>query len=101
MMEYDCPICRRHFVRAPKHLYKDGKNYFCSWTCYMHRNDEMKRRAVEQYTKYGTSVHVFKTIEDAADIIGGNVQEIDRACINCTFYKGYLWRYKDDVSKLH
>lgn len=98
MMEYNCPICGRRFIRAPKHLYKEGKKCYCSWTCFMHRNDQMKRRAVEQYTKRGTLARTYSSIEEAADIIGGTTDEIHAACKNCSFYKGYLWRYKNDLS---
>lgn len=53
MREYNCPICGRHFVRAPKHLYKDGKRCFCSWTCYLHKDDEANSRNGERSGKYG------------------------------------------------
>ena len=97
MKELDCPVCGRHFLRAPKHLYKDGKACYCSWTCFNHRDEAEKPRVVEQYTKYGMIKRTYKNIDEAADIIGGRTIDIFEACKNCTFYKGYLWRYRNDV----
>lgn len=98
MKEMICPICGKRFIRSPKHLYKDGKACYCSWTCFMHRHETTKPRGVEQYTKYGMLTRTFHDIEEAASYIVGTIEEIDNACKNCTFYKGYLWRYKNDVS---
>ena len=98
MVEKNCPVCGKHFVRAAKHLYKEGKACYCSWSCFNHRDDDaVKPRAVEQYTRSGIVKRTYKSIEDAADIIGGSSLDIFEACKNCTFYKGYLWRYRNDV----
>jgi hypothetical protein len=98
MKEFNCPVCGKHFVSAAKHLYKDGKNLFCSWSCFIHRNETVKPRGVEQYSKYGISKHTYKSVDEAAAKIGGSAIDIVEACQNCTFYKGFLWRYKNDVS---
>lgn len=37
--EKKCRKCGRIFIPAPMHIYKDGSRYYCSWTCYLHRND--------------------------------------------------------------
>ena len=37
--EKKCKKCRKSFIPAPLHKYKDGSKYYCSWTCYLHRND--------------------------------------------------------------
>lgn len=98
MKEMNCPVCGRLFIRSPNHLYKEGSMYYCSWTCFNHRHQTVKARAVEQYTKRGTLIRTFHDAPEAASYIVGTVDEIDAACKNCTFYKGYLWRYKNDLS---
>lgn len=37
--ETKCKKCGKNFVIAVEHRYKDGSKYYCSWTCYNHRND--------------------------------------------------------------
>lgn len=98
MVERNCPVCGKNFVRSAKHLYKEGKRLFCSWTCYIHRDETDAPRAVEQYTEYGRAKRTYKSVDEAAAMIEGNALDIVEACNNCTFYKGYLWRYKNDVS---
>ncbi len=98
MMEFNCPICGKLFVRSPKHLYKDGKVCYCSWTCYNHRDKKRKAHLVEQYTKSGKLIHKYQDLEQAATSVDGTKEDIFSACKDCTFYKGYLWRYRNDVS---
>ena len=98
MIELNCPVCGKHFIRSPKHLYKEGKVCYCSWTCFIPRHETKTPRAVEQYTKHGTFTRTFCSIEAAASYIVGTVSGIDTACKECKFYKGYLWRYKNDLS---
>ena len=38
--EKKCKKCGKNFVVAIEHRYKDGSKYYCSWTCYNHRNDK-------------------------------------------------------------
>ena len=38
--EKKCPKCGRTFIAAPQHVFKVGGKYYCSWTCYNHRNDK-------------------------------------------------------------
>ena len=38
--ERKCPKCGKNFVVAPEHIYHVGHTYYCSWTCYLHRNDK-------------------------------------------------------------
>ena len=37
--EKKCRKCGKHFIAAPEHIYRKGSSYYCSWTCYLHRND--------------------------------------------------------------
>lgn len=42
--ERKCAKCGKVFLAAPEHIYKTGTNrhnkWFCSWTCYYHRNEK-------------------------------------------------------------
>ena len=40
LREKKCKKCGRTFIAAPQHVYKVGSKYYCSWTCYNHRNDK-------------------------------------------------------------
>lgn len=93
MIEVICPRCGKKFIRAPLHIYKDDKGFYCSWTCYNHKED--KGRAVEQYTKYGGLKRTFATVAKAAEAVDGTADGIRNACRKCAFYKGFLWRYKE------
>ena len=35
-----CPRCKKKFCPAPYHVYRDEKGYYCSWTCYNHKDDK-------------------------------------------------------------
>ena len=37
--EKKCRKCGKMFVPAPLHIYHKGNKYYCSWTCYLHRDD--------------------------------------------------------------
>ena len=54
--EKKCKKCGKKFIPAPQHIYKENSKYFCSWTCYLHRNDKeaVKRdqRATETIPKH-------------------------------------------------
>lgn len=37
--EKKCAKCGKNFVAAPYHRFKENSKWYCSWTCYNHRND--------------------------------------------------------------
>lgn len=37
--EKKCKKCGKIFIPAPMHIYHAGSKYYCSWTCYLHRDD--------------------------------------------------------------
>ena len=37
--ELRCCKCGKNFIPAPMHIYHKGRKYYCSWTCYLHRDD--------------------------------------------------------------
>lgn len=102
MYEANCPRCGKNFITAPYHIYHDDKGFYCSWTCYNHRDEVVfkrgkKPKAVEQYTKEGEKIATFKDALEAATSLSGIPNGIRCACNNHTSYKGYLWRYKNDL----
>lgn len=45
--EKKCKKCGKLFIAAPEHIYRDGRNrsrWYCSWTCYLHRQDTEVRK---------------------------------------------------------
>lgn len=38
--EMTCKRCGKNFVPAVEHKFKVDTKYYCSWTCYNHRNDK-------------------------------------------------------------
>ena len=42
LREKKCKKCGKCFLPAPMHIYKVRQNYYCSWTCYLHRDDKEK-----------------------------------------------------------
>ena len=105
MLETKCKRCGKNFWVAPYHIYRDEKGMYCTWTCYNHRNDDKpkaqthrKSIPIIQYDKSGNVVKTFNSMADAANDINGTAKSISRVCKTHTPYKGYLWRYKNDVS---
>lgn len=43
--EKKCKKCGKTFIAAPEHQYRFEGSWFCSWTCYLHRNDDKGLRA--------------------------------------------------------
>lgn len=105
MLETKCKRCGKNFFVAPYHIYRDEKGMYCTWTCYNHRNDDKpkaqthpKSIPIIQYDKSGNVVKTFDSLAEAASHINGTAKTISRVCKTRTPYKGYLWRYKNDVS---
>ncbi len=99
-MEKRCKKCGKTFIPAYYHIFKDGKRFYCSWTCYNHRNDhkvkaEKKYKQVDMYDKSGELLKSFKSARDAADITGYDPDMIRDACRDGCVYKGFIWKYKE------
>lgn len=41
-----CPKCGQEFIVAAQHRYKAGKKYYCTWTCFNHRNDPNAKEVI-------------------------------------------------------
>ena len=99
-----CSLCGKEFIPAPEHAYRDrtGKNWriFCSWHCYNHRDDNKvnKRvRAVERCTISGEVVETYESARLASERNDMDAHYIREACRTGNIYRGYLWRYKNDL----
>ena len=40
--EKHCKKCGKLFIPAPEHIYRKGNVFYCSWTCYLHRDDNLE-----------------------------------------------------------
>ena len=106
MLETKCKRCGKNFWVAPYHIYRDEKGMYCTWTCYNHRNDDEPKAQTQQKSipvlqcdkSSGLVIATFNSITEAADHINGEAKTISRAYTTDKPYKGYLWRYKNDVS---
>lgn len=100
MFEVHCKKCGKIFFPTPLHVYKNQMGIYCSWTCFNHSRVESKvhYRHVEQYTREGEYVTTFLSAAVAADFMGCPTNGIRTACKKNKIYKGYLWRYEDEVS---
>lgn len=47
--EKKCAKCGKNFIVAVEHRYRKGSKYFCSWTCYNHRNDGKETTPKENF----------------------------------------------------
>ena len=99
-----CPRCGKEFYPGPQHIYKvrsnRGDTHYCSWTCFNHRDEVKKRlyiKRVTQLTLDGEPVREFNSVNQAAEWVGSTKTLIRRACNTKTAFKGYLWRYSEDV----
>lgn len=34
-----CRKCKKKFIAAPEHRFREKGAWYCSWTCYNHRHD--------------------------------------------------------------
>lgn len=102
MIEMYCRKCNKLFVPAPLHRYRDDHGFYCSWTCYNHRNQNNRLRGkkpqkVVMCDRNGNEIQTFQSALKAAERTGYEYQSIQNACKNSTPYRGYLWRYENDL----
>lgn len=41
--ERKCAKCGKNFVISDVYVYRKGHKYYCSWTCYNHRDDKKEK----------------------------------------------------------
>lgn len=96
-----CPKCGKQHYRIDfvDYVYKDYKGFYCSWTCYNHKDDDKFKkgpRKVEMWSLEGGEVlRVFKNAEDASRQTGYNAFDIREACRTGEPYRGFIWMYRE------
>ena len=100
-LEKRCAKCDKEFYPYPEHIYRVGRRWYCSWTCFSHRNETnnatgrpTKRKAVEQYTLDGEFIREFKSANEAAEYIGCNPETVRNWCKGKA-NKSFIWKYKE------
>ena len=110
-----CRKCGKEIYITPEWVYKDGWGVYCTWKCFNHRFDGIKRnttdnsdkkdlagvpkrggfsyKKVEQLKQDGTVVEVHDSAYDAAVAVDGWTASIYDACRLGKKYKKHLWRY--------
>ena len=97
-----CPICGKTFVPAAMHMYRKKHVLFCSWTCYRKDESQHSRRGrgkrVEQYTLDGEYIQTFDRAADAINLLGyTQLDNFYKACRSGRAYKGYIWKYAEEM----
>lgn len=104
MKEQTCAKCGKVFIPSYYHIYKDSTRFYCSWTCYNHKEDKQKgdvqakrrNKRVELWSMSGSEVlRVFKNAEDASRQTGFNAADIREACHTGEPYRGFVWMYRE------
>lgn len=101
--ERKCSLCGKLFIPAPSHRYRDKNKgtIFCSWHCFNHRNDNKPSttiKAVEKCLRSGEIVEIYVSARVAAEQNNTDALYIREACRSGRVFKGYIWRYKNDLS---
>lgn len=100
----NCAKCGREFFPTPEHVYTAGKSprkkYYCSWTCFNHRNERAKTKgyrckAVGQYTLDGVFIRRFDSANKAAEFMGIAPETVRNACRGKVKKPKFIWKYID------
>lgn len=99
-----CRKCRKEIYITPEWVYKDAWGVYCSWKCFNHRFDGLKKnnqknyryKPVEQYSLDGELIATFANSYDAAAAVDGWDAPIRDAVRLGKKYKGYLWKYAEE-----
>lgn len=100
LVDKKCVRCGKNFVPTrPKYAWQDC----CSYTCYMHRDDNKtipNGKPVNQYTEDGYFIRTFKSAVEAAKEIGLKKADNIRDCCNGKTKKsaGFIWRWKEETN---
>lgn len=100
--DVECPKCGKIFLPAPMHIYHDHGKLYCCWTCYKHRNDNVRgksKRVLMFSPDGGEPIKVFESARKAGIYMDSLPRLIQQACREQTKYKGYIWMYEDNVKR--
>lgn len=94
MEERFCKKCGKIFIPAPYHIYRDQNGFYCTWTCYNHRETVKKTKSIATYTKNGELLRVYNSASQAAEYLGVSVWDIYDACKNGNIFLDCYWKYE-------
>ena len=101
MSDAICPRCGARFRTAPQHAMVDERGAYCKPTCWIHRDDDVKKpcgsgRKASKVALCDKDGQVLKVYDSAKEVerIYGYDAKILRACISKgTPYRGFMWKY--------
>lgn len=93
--EVVCAKCKKIFCPAALHVFVEYEKFYCSWTCFNHRNDGKGKRRVLMLSEDGEILKVFDNTTKAAIHMDTQAKYIQKACREQARFKGYLWRYQE------
>ena len=104
MVEVRCPVCGRNFIPAPQHVFVDNRGAYCKPTCWLYRNDNVKKeykglrreRKVLKFDKSGRLVGAYDSLVEAARSVNCSAPSIGYACRQGRESRGYVWRYAEE-----
>ena len=102
-----CRKCGKEIFPTPQWVYKDEWGYYCSWKCFNHRFDGLKKKdqknyhykPVEQLTLDGEPVQIFENAYAAAAAVDCSIEWLRRACRIGEVCKNHLWQYVEEKEK--
>lgn len=99
-----CVKCGKCFLPTFEYVFvtggKNNKKYYCSWTCFNHRDEGAKTKgyrykAVGQYTLDGVFIRRFDSANKAAEFTGISSEKIRNACRGKVKKTKFIWKYID------
>lgn len=69
LKEMVCPECKKVFVPAPMHRYKDGKKVFCKWSCYnsyLNKKEQLKEIKKEMKKQMNFNKFIMVKLDEGA-----------------------------------
>lgn len=99
MIEESCRKCGKMFIPAPMHSLRDDKGFYCSCTCFLHRerpknNSRGKCKKVAMCDRHWNEIKAFPSVTKAAEYVGVEPVTIRAACVEERMSQGFLWKYK-------
>ena len=100
MIEVSCRKCGKMFIPAPMHSLKDGYGFYCSCTCFLHREMSKvslrgNRKTVAMCDRHWNEIKTFPSATKAAEYVGVAPNTLCMAIRENRMSQGYLWKYKD------
>lgn len=100
MIEKKCPKCGKMFIPAPMHSLRDVNGFYCSCTCFLHReipkvNLRGNRKTVAMCDRYGNEIKIFPSDTKAAAYVGIEPNSLRLAIKENRMSMGYFFKYAE------